>query len=236
MTLESPTTVRSVDMILDVAPNYWGIGFIFALLIATALIGVLLVLRVLRQREEGAVKRPVLTAILLVLLVFMASATGMIIYDANLESRTYTFIYRIEVESNGNGTLLVPVTTHPELRGSLRVTEGTGSISIVDTPYGEALQVEYDIRLVVRGSHSTTDWDEEWEFTLAQEVNESTVYNPHWVHYQPGDSVWEMEINTHVDIVVERVSPIGSSQGLELEADLVEEWQVYPVYNIDVAV
>ena len=193
-----------------------------------------------KHSEDGEIlskspRRPPVSWILLSICILTLLVLILIVAWTNMPAPedqrevTHTYVYEVRINSEGNGTILVPYLdrvpfTYDNQNGSFRL-----AFEFVDSAHGSALSIEYPKAHGISRSLSTKTWYSDWE-EFTTEENGTYV----WIYYEPDDP--EVS-NTSISLMIQHSSNSMHSgiRIYEVEGRLTEGWQRYTIREQSIA-
>ncbi len=129
--------------------------------------------------------------------------------------------YGLEITSDVDGVIVVPVSRYQPLESKLDVTMGDGNTKLLDTEHGRAIQVEFNGPVDVRGELMTLRSIDDWKFTMP-----TTDSTHQWIYYESSIST---NSSCFLELILTYRLSNGSSHMLELRGPLSPGWNIYKV-------
>ena len=196
----------------------------------TFLVTVILIITAIeinRRWKEKNPKRAKKVVYGLLVAVIVISASTAVFYTLVEQQGThfeYEYIATV-LDEDKQGVMYIPVCVNEELQERLRVIEGDGTMSIVDTEHGRALRLEFEGEVTVRGQMIKDNRLNDWSWTMQTGSRDFEA----WANLEL-ENIENGTVEVRLGLITDIVP--GHDGRIYLHDTLKEGWDIYPISTI----
>lgn len=169
-------------------------------------------------------------AIISAILVLCGIGAEVYLYEDQVyreSQRQLKYFVELDSSSDLNEVVYLPVSLNIDLQKDLKVTSGTGTIRIIETRNGTALEVNFTGSISISGHLDTTE--DIGDNSLSMECSTSDHYEStidHWIYYSPAN---DTAYNCSFHLKKRSVSYWSMPVTFEGSGYLTAGWNRYPI-------